>query len=238
MSVAPFVRPDWPAPAHVHAAVTTRHWQGAWLPPSGQAPGVSEPQTERLIAALGLPQAPRWLRQQHGIEVIELTDAVGDVPSADAALTRAPGVVLAVRSADCLPILVTDSQGSEIAAIHAGWRGLSSGVIEATLGRLEAPPGRLLAWLGPAAGATAYEVGAEVRDALLGGHRDAAKALVASRPGHWWCDLYALARQRLAAVGVSRVYGGNCCTIADADRFYSHRRAAEPGRMASLIWIG
>jgi polyphenol oxidase len=165
-------------------------------------------------------------------------DAAGDaVPVADAAVTSTPGTVLAILSADCLPVLFTAVDGSEVAAAHAGWRGLLAGVLEATIGAMDIAPDRLLAWMGPAAGPFAYEVGDEVRAAFIAVDASSAAAFAASRPGHWWCDLYHLARRRLSAAGVGRISGGGHCTITEAERFYSHRRDRRTGRMASLVWI-
>ena len=160
----------------------------------------------------------------------------GIEPEADAAATRTPGVVLAILTADCLPVVFATDDGTSIAAAHAGWRGLAAGVLEATLDAMQADPARILAWLGPAAGPLAYEVGDEVRAAFVDRDPDAADAFVATRPGHWRCDLYALARRRLAARGVTRVSGGTRCTIGDRERFYSHRREQRTGRMATLVW--
>lgn len=158
-------------------------------------------------------------------------------PEADAAFTVQARVVLAILSADCLPILVCAGDGAEIAAIHAGWRGLASGVIQSCLGRLRTPPENVLVWLGPAIGPHSYEVGDEVREAFAGLADASSMAFTAARPGHWHCDLYALARQRLNALGVTRIYGGNFDTFTDP-RFYSYRRdGARSGRFASLIWI-
>jgi YfiH family protein len=158
-------------------------------------------------------------------------------PVADAAVTRSPGEVLAILSADCLPVLLCAADGSEIAAAHAGWRGLAGGVIEATMAAMQTAPADLLAWLGPAAGPQAYEVGAEVRDAMLLADAGASLAFSPTRPGHWHCDLYALARRRLQAAGIRSIHGGERCTISEPAHFYSHRRDGRSGRMASLIWI-
>jgi YfiH family protein len=230
VSVAPFLIPDWPAPARVRAATTTRAWPGDWRDPAERA---------RLRQALGPPSEPRWLHQVHGTRVVADGDwpAAGTEPDADAAITREPGVVLAVRTADCLPILLAAADGSAVAAIHAGWRGLAAGIVESTLARWPAAPAATLAWIGPAAGRSAYEVDATVRDAFLDRDPGAVAAFRDSRPGHWCCDLPALARRRLAACGIPRVTGGDRCTITEADTFYSWRRAAEPGRMATLVWI-
>jgi hypothetical protein len=178
------------------------------------------------------------LHQVHGDRVLRMTVEVPESePQADAAFTSEPGVVLAIQTADCLPLLVCANDGSEIAAIHAGWRGLAGGVIEACIRRLATPSSRLLAWFGPAIGPASYEVGEEVRAVFVARDADAAAAFAPTRPGHWHCDLYALARQRLAALGVTRIFGGGFDTFADS-RFYSYRRdGASSGRIASLIWL-
>jgi YfiH family protein len=177
-------------------------------------------------------QPPPSLRERRG---------ESDEPEADASITSVPGVVLAVLTADCLPVAFAAADGSEIAVAHAGWRGLAAGVLEATVEAMRTPASRLVAWLGPAAGPDAYEIGADVRDAFVSRDPRAAIAFVATRPGHWNVDLYALAKQRLAEAGVAAVHGGGLCTISDA-RFYSHRRSTtdgsgRTGRMATLAWI-
>lgn len=158
-------------------------------------------------------------------------------PAADAAVTRTPGRVLAVLTADCLPVLFCDRAGSVAAVAHAGWRGLAAGVLEATVAATEVPPATLLAHLGPAIGPTAFEVGAEVRAAFLAHDPAAAGAFVPNGPGKWLADLYSLARLRLAAAGVSAVSGGGLCTYRDSERFYSYRRDGRTGRMAALVWL-
>jgi YfiH family protein len=244
---ASVIVPDWPAAARAHALTTTRRLPGNSLPPydafnlglrSGEDEATVCANRALLQRAFTLPSPPRWLHQVHGDRVLRMTTEVPDgEPQADAAFTAEPGVVLAIQTADCLPILLCAEDGTQIAAIHAGWRGLSAGVVEACVRRLSTPPSRLLAWLGPAIGPASYEVGAEVRDAFLRQHADAQGAFVPTRPGHWHCDLYALARQRLVALGVTRISGGGFDTFADA-RFYSYRRdGARSGRMASLIWL-
>lgn len=214
-----------------------------------------------LRSLLALPSEPRWLRQVHGAAVAVFTPvgahlcatatsdpaaindiavahscAPADEPEADAAVTRDPGVVLAILSADCLPVVFASDDGAVIGAAHAGWRGLAAGVLEATLDAMRIAPARVVAWLGPAAGPAAYEVGAEVRAAFVDGDPAGASAFAPTRPGHWHCDLYALARRRLAARGVTRVAGGVHCTISDRARFHSHRRDQRAGRMATLVW--
>jgi len=244
--------PDWPAPACVRAAVTTRELPGASRAPydafnlgahCGDDPVGVVANRAAIVPLLALPAAPRWLRQVHGVDVAcfddasdRVVDAAQEAAIADAAVTRTPDVVLCVLTADCLPVLVCADDGSEVAAIHAGWRGLAAGAIEACVARMRTPAGRLLAWIGPAIGARSYEVGEEVRSAFVAQAAAAAAAFVSTRPGHWLCDLPALARQRLAAIGFQRVYGGDFDTATDA-RFYSHRRDKVSGRFASLIWI-
>lgn len=238
---------DWPAPARVRAAVTTRDLAGASRPPfeafnlgahCGDDPAAVATNRAVLLRLLDLPAPPRWLLQVHGTDLAQFDSpvAVGDSPSADASLTRAPGVVLAVLTADCLPLLVCADDGSEIAAIHAGWRGLAAGVIERCVERLRTPREKVLVWLGPAIGARSYEVGAEVREAFVAQAENDAGAFSPTRPGHWQCDLCALARRRLATLGVLRVYGGSFDTFSDP-RFYSYRRAPHTGRFASLVWL-
>lgn len=241
---------DWAAPVGVHAFTTLRHGAGRSQAPFdsfnlgtryGQYrddPAMVEANRAELIERFGLPSPPRWLHQVHGTGVVRFSrDATQDEPDGDAAVTAEPGVVLAILTADCLPVVFASDDGRVIGAAHAGWRGLAGGVLERTVEAMQVDPGRLLAWLGPAAGPQAYEIGAEVRDAFVGGDARAAPAFVATRPDHWRVDLYALARLRLADAGVLRVRGGGLCTITDAQRFYSHRRDAQTGRMATLIWM-
>ena len=242
-----WIFPDWPAPPSVHAAITTRGGPGISAPPfdrfnlglrSGDVADVVSANRSALQQALGLPSPPRWLRQVHGISVAQLGPlASADEPQADAAVSHIPGTVLAILTADCLPVLFCADDGGEIGAAHAGWRGLAAGVLEATLTQLETPAHRLFAWLGPCIGAASYEVGEEVRDAFVVSDAGAACCFALTRPGHWLADLAALARRRLQAAGVQRIRGGGFDTLADA-RFYSYRRdGARSGRLASLIWL-
>ena len=237
--------PDWPAPARVRAACTTRIGgvsQGPYASLNmGRSSGdVSEAVSEnrrRVHQALSLPAEPCWIRQVHGARAVQMPQAAPE-PEADASFTIQPGVVCAVQAADCLPVLLCDQAGTVVAAAHAGWRGLAGGVLERTVAALPVPPGDLLAWLGPAIGPEAFEVGQEVREAFLAA--DAA-AVQAFRPGalagKYYADLFALARMRLARAGVHRVCGGGVSTHADPARFYSYRRDGASGRMAALIWI-
>ena len=233
--------PDWPAPARVRAVVASVRDAGA---DAGRA---------MLREALALPAEPCWLRQVHGDGVARFSlpplageaarradggnfATASDEPAADAAVTRTPGTVLAIKTADCLPVLFCNAAGSEIAAAHAGWRGLSAGVLENTLAAMRSRREDIVAWLGPAIAAPSYEVGEEVRAAFLAHDPAAASAFAATRPGHWLCDLYALARQRLRTAGVARVSGGGLDTFSDP-RLHSYRRdGANSGRMVSLVW--
>lgn len=245
--MAAWAQPDWPVPAHVRALYTLRHGAGVSLPPfdhfnlgarCGDDAAALAENRQLLVEGAKLPQPPRWLNQVHGTAVHRFDAPQNSVePDADAAVTAAPDCVLAVLTADCLPLLLCAQDGSEVAAVHAGWRGLCGGVIEASVAAMRSAPGEILAWLGPAAGPQAYEVGEEVRSAFITRDPQAQRAFCSTRPGHWYCDLYALARQRLNALGVTRVFGGDFCTISDPQRFFSHRRDARTGRMASLIWL-
>lgn len=237
--------PDWPAPAKVRALVTTRiggvsasPWDSLNLGDHvGDAPAAVAENRRRLRALL--PAEPVWLRQVHGTLCIDAAQASAGA-EADAALARAPGVVCAVLTADCLPVLLCDDAGSVVAAAHAGWRGLAAGVIEATVQAMGLPGERLVAWLGPAIGPENFEVGDEVRAAFVAHDPAAAQAFVpgrTDRPGKWYCDIYRLARQRLAALGVRRVTSADFCTVAERERFYSYRRDGVTGRMASLVWL-
>ncbi|HEY0634121.1 MAG TPA: peptidoglycan editing factor PgeF [Gammaproteobacteria bacterium] len=235
--------PDWPAPPQVRAGTTTRQG-GVSLPPYntlnlashvGDEPRAVAENRRRLREQLQLPEEPRWLNQVHGRCAADA--AVVAAPcDADASFTALPGVVCAVLTADCLPLLLCDRAGTKVAAVHAGWRGLHGGVIEQTVRAMNIAGEELLAWLGPAIGPAAFEVGGEVRDAFMAVDARAAQAF-RTHGERWLADLYLLARQRLAAVGVTDVFGGGRCTFHEPDKFYSYRREAQTGRMASLIWL-
>ncbi|MDR2688783.1 MAG: peptidoglycan editing factor PgeF [Azoarcus sp.] len=231
-----FILPDWPAPATVRALVSTR-LDGNLATRVGDDPAVVAANRARLFQHL--PAEPVWLEQVHGREVIDADGwpASAGIPVADAAVAHRHGVVCAVLTADCLPVLFCDEAGSVVAAAHAGWRGLLAGVLEATLARMAVAPVRIMAWLGPAIGPQAFEVGPEVRAAFLERAPEAEAAFYARRGDKWFADLFQLARQRLAAAGVAHIHGGGLCTWHDAARFYSYRREGKTGRFASLIWL-
>lgn len=240
---------DWPAPPGVHAFTTLRHGAGASQAPfdtfnlgnryaaEGDDPAVVARNRAELVRIAGLPAEPHWLRQVHGIDVVRVDGpGQGTEPAADASVTSTPGTVLAILTADCLPVVFAADDGSEVAAAHAGWPGLSAGMLEATVAAMRTPAERLVAWIGPAAGPDRYEIGAEVRDRFLAWDACLDSAFVPTRPGHWRVDLFAIARTRLARAGVARVHGGDVCTLSDPQRFFSHRRDARTGRMATLAW--
>lgn len=221
---ADIIAPDWPAPPNVRALVTSR------------ALGDLKGEEGRNKLRARLPADPVWLRQVHGVTVVDAAVAPAGA-IADASFAKRKNVVCAVMAADCLPVLFADESRMAVGIAHAGWRGLSAGVLEATVHAMAVPPGRLLAWLGPAIGPQAYEIGAEVRAAFLARDARAETAFTPTRPGHWRLDLYAVARQRLASVGVSRVSGGGFCTATDTERFFSYRRDKAEERMAAAIWL-
>ncbi len=237
-----FLIPDWPAPASVRALQTTRSGGISLAPWNSFNLGAhvgDDPRhvaENRLLLSSALPAEPLWLNQVHGISVADaVTDPAGI--AADAAVAHAPGAVCVVMTADCLPVLFCDRAGSVVAAAHAGWRGLAAGVLEATIASMGVPPERLLAWLGPAIGPENFEVGDEVRAAFLGDDPAASGAFKAKSSGKWLADIYQLARLRLQRAGVLSISGGQWCTVADAERFFSYRRDGVTGRMATLIWL-
>ncbi len=183
-----------------------------------------------------LPGEPKWLKQVHGTGVVDAAGALAWTV-ADASYTRKTNTVCTVMVADCMPVLLAHDGGEVVAIAHAGWRGLGAGVIESAVAAMDTPAERVLAWLGPAIGPADYEVGEEVRSAFLEHDAQAGSAFQATRPGHWHLDLYAVARQRLAALGIARVFGGGFSTAADPARFFSYRRDKASERMAAAIWI-
>ncbi|EXJ15205.1 peptidoglycan editing factor PgeF [Imhoffiella purpurea] len=235
--------PDWPAPERVRAVSTTRGGGVSRGPFASlnladhvdDDPADVAHNRRSLVAHLGLPHEPCWLTQMHGCRVV---DAEAGRADADASLATRPGPVCVVMTADCLPLLICDDRGTRVAAVHAGWRGLAGGVIESAVASLCLEPDRLMVWLGPAIGPDAFEVGAEVRDAFVAIDPMAGGAFrPGDREGRWFADLFTLARQRLARLGVRRVFGGGDCTHSQPGRFFSYRRDGTTGRMASLIWL-
>ncbi len=239
-----WIIPDWPVPHNVRALSTTRTGGvstgvyasfnlGAHV---GDDSAAVVENRRRLRETLGLPHEPCWLHQVHDARVVRLEGAA-ITESADAAVSSKAGEACVVMTADCLPVLLCDAAGKTVAAAHAGWRGISAGVLEATVAAMQIEPGEILAWLGPAIGPQTYEVGEDVRAALAQDRPEAEQAFEPSRSGKWFCDLYALARLRLRSVGVRHIYGGGFCTLTESRRFFSYRRDGECGRMATLIWL-
>jgi len=237
-----YILPGWPAPPGVRALATTRcggvshgPWQSFNL---GAHVGDERPAVaaNRALLRRELPAEPLWLAQVHGAHCVDAALAAPGV-EADASFSRQRGVVCAVLVADCLPVLFCDERATVVGIAHAGWRGLAAGVIEATVAAMGEPGARLMAWLGPAIGPQAFEVGGEVRDAFIARDQQAASAFAAVAGGKWLCDIYGLARQRLNAIGIGRIAGADCCTMRDAERFFSYRRDGVTGRMASLVWL-
>jgi hypothetical protein len=246
MSGPAYLPADWPAVPGVRALCTLRRGGVSAAPFDsfnfgqrvGDAPALLQQNLQRLTAAVQLPGSPQWLEQVHGVEVADL-DQPGP-RQADAAVTGVAGVVCAIQTADCLPVLLAAVDGSAVGAAHAGWRGLAGGVLANAVDALRARATAgiaLQAWLGPAIGQAQFEVGDEVRAAFCEADSGAAEAFAANARGRWQADLYALARRALAAQGVTAVSGGGCCTYTQSDDFYSYRRAPRTGRMASLVWI-
>ncbi|MEW7865899.1 peptidoglycan editing factor PgeF [Aeromonas diversa] len=241
-----FIQPDWPAPARVRALSTTRAGGlsvGAFTGLNlgdhvGDDPATVLANRALLQQEASIPGRIPWLTQVHGTAVHQAGTPFTTAPEADAACAHQARQPCAVMTADCLPVLFCDRAGTVVAAAHAGWRGLHAGVLEETLNAMGCEPAEVLAWMGPAIGPNAFEVGPEVRDAFLADQAEAVAAFTPSpNVGKWLADIYALARLRLARAGVSAVYGGEHCTVSDPARFYSYRRDSQTGRMVSLIWL-
>ncbi|MCA1930501.1 peptidoglycan editing factor PgeF [Rheinheimera sp.] len=239
---------DWPAPLHVKTAISTRQGGVSLGPYAGLNLGshVSDAaqsvEQNRLLfrQQAQMPAEPLWLNQVHGTDCVWLEQSdfsVGPV-CADASTTKSKAVVSVVLTADCLPVLFCDAAGTQVAAAHAGWRGLVDGVLEQTLAQF-AEPHQVMAWLGPAIGPKAFEVGDEVRQAFIAKDARAGAAFVAipNKSGKWLADLYQLACLRLTAAGLTQIFGGGFCTFTEESRFYSYRRDGQTGRMASCIWL-
>lgn len=242
LSESDLIIPDWPASARVKALQTTRAGglsKSAYASLNlgehvGDNPMVVAANRQRLNRFV--PTEPVWMRQIHGAKVIDAGQA-GCLPEADAAFARTTDSICCVMTADCLPVLLCDRGGTVVAAAHAGWRGLLHGVIEAAIASMRVSPSELLAWLGPAIGPQAFQVGDEVREGFVKAHGEAEDAFVPHADGKWLADIYLLARQRLNGAGVTQIYGGGFCTYTDSARFFSYRREKVTGRMASLIWL-
>ncbi|MEJ0038783.1 MAG: peptidoglycan editing factor PgeF [Gammaproteobacteria bacterium] len=257
------ITPEWDAPVDVRAVMTTRLGGVSAAPWDslnvgvhvGDSPAAVLENRMRVRREADLPAEPVWLEQVHGSSVVVLDvsstprTATADQlmqsrrPRADAAVTRDAGVVCAIQVADCLPVLFAARDGSVVGAAHAGWRGLASGVLGATVAAMDVPPDQIVAWLGPAIGPRHFEVGDEVVAAFAAtAHSDqraqTETAFVPHAKGKWLCDLFTLARLRLAGAGVTQVSGGGLCTVSDSKRFYSYRRDGQTGRMAALVWLG
>jgi YfiH family protein len=243
MAIDPhWIVPDWPAPARVKALVTTRHGGAstgshASLNLSfdcGDDPACVRENRERLRAHL--PAEPKWMQQVHATRIIA-ADRVTRVEAADASIAREAGTVCVVMIADCLPVLLCSAAGDVIGIAHAGWRGLAAGVIEATVQAMACPPADLIAWLGPAIGPDAFEVGDEVHTAFIEAGHNTEPAFRRKSPHKWLADLHELARERLRKCGILSVHGAPACTYGDPERFFSYRRARTTGRMAALLWM-
>ncbi len=236
-----WITADWPAPDTVVAGTTTRAGgvsAGVFESLNlgvhvGDDPAAVAENRGRFVAMCDLPGEPGWLTQVHGTAVSVAGET--DAAESDAAIARDPATVVAVLTADCLPILLCARSGAEVAAIHGGWRGLAAGVVTTTLSRMATAPDGLMAWLGPAISQAAFEVGGEVRQAFVDREAAAAACFEPNERGRWQADLYGLARLQLRAAGVSAVYGGEHCTNRDPDRFFSYRRDGQCGRMASFV---
>ena len=240
-----YIRPTWPAPSSIHAYVSTRMGGVSREPFDGLNLGLHVQDEAALVhrnrqlfaSCIDMPDTAVWLNQVHGIDVISLPCEISP-DSADAAVSREINQVCAVLTADCLPVFFCNQSGAQVAVAHAGWRGLCSGILESTLAQFDTND-NVMAWLGPAIGPNAFEVGAEVREAFMAISTEASQAFrQVENSDKWLGDLYLLARQRLTAAGVSQIYGGEFCTFTDNERFYSYRRDGKTGRMASVIWIG
>lgn len=237
------IKPDWPAAGKVKAFMTTR--QGGVSQPPFESMNLGDHvgddparvRNNRRLLRNSLPSEPHWLQQVHGRKV-SCADDDQRLPQADASFSREPGNICVVMTADCLPVLFCDEEGTVVAAAHAGWRGLAAGVLEATVESMKKPTGKIMAWMGAAIGPAAFEVGEEVREVFIREIPSSSSAFKSgNQPGKWWADIYQLAQLRLARIGVTQVFGGGLCTYTDNQRFYSFRRDGPTGRMASLIWL-
>jgi len=234
--------PGWPAPGNVRALQTTRTGGCSAVPYDSLNLGdhvgdaaLAVARNRMLLNTL-LPSEPVWLKQVHGT-VVANADKAGCLPQADACIARHRASVCVVMTADCLPVLLCDTQGGVVSAAHAGWKGLSAGVIEATVRAMDVAPQNLMAWLGPAISQDAFEVGEEVRAMFVDADPQAAAAFVPGLPGKWFADIYALSRLRLNALGITSIHGGDHCTYRESERFFSYRRDGVTGRMGTFVWL-
>lgn len=245
------IQPDWPCPPNVKAVISTRRGgvsSGAYASGNlsdhvGDDPALVLANRQQLAKQTGVPNWP-WLQQVHGTDLVQFDESLREGSPADGVYTSAPGRACAVLTADCLPVLLCNDSGTQVAAVHAGWKGLAAGILNKSVEAFADKSSSLMAYLGPAIGPEHFEVGADVYTAFAGlfGRMEAGddwqSAFVpASRPGHYLADLYGLARSVFSRLGVERVYGGNYCTFADQDSFYSYRRDGVTGRMVSAIWL-
>ena len=228
------IKPNWPAPKNIVAFTTTQDLNLG--NPSVYGAETIAKNREILRTEMHLPNKPYWIKQTHSNIAIEINHDY-KITEADASYTTEKNCICAVLTADCLPVLVCDKNGTAVAAIHAGWRSLVSGIIENTLDLFSQKPDQLMAWLGPAIGPKVYEVGDEVRAQFLEHDPQAALAFAPSPNDRWLMDLYLLAKQRLKTKGVTNIYGGEHCTYTENDCFFSHRRDSQTGRQASLIYF-
>jgi len=239
------IKPDWPVAKHIHAFTSTRLggvsqgiYHGLNLAHHvDDEPDAVQANRDLLQQQFHLPHTVKWLQQIHSTQAIA-ADTIENGTKADALYTNKANTICAVLTADCLPILVCNKQGDKIAAIHAGWRGLASGIIQTTLEKLAEPADHLLLWFGPAIGARHYQVGQDFYDTFLSISPMMQQAFKQTSPTHWHADIYALAKLQCEQLGIKHIYGGEHCTFADSTHFYSHRRDGTTGRMASLIWFG
>jgi YfiH family protein len=239
-----FIRPNWPVPPHIHAFCTTRAGGNSLAPYDSfnlanhvdDNPQHVERNRQLLTQTAKLPESPRWLTQHHSIDVVNSRDWIKDMP-ADGLFSAEKNHVCVAMTADCLPVLICDTKGTQVAAVHAGWRGLADGILEQAIEQFTGEKRELLIWLGPAIGPTHFEVGQDVVSAFTAHLLEAESAFKQIDNGQFMADIYSLARQRLNALGVDAIYGGDYCTADDPDQFFSYRRDQVTGRMASLIWI-
>ncbi len=238
-----YIQPNWPAPSHVHAASTTR-LLGSSTGPYGQfnlGLGTGDDRElvlqnrQQLQSDLNLPSAPQWIYQTHGTDVALLPQNKIRI-DADASTTQAANVVCVVMTADCLPVLLCDTDGTQIAAVHAGWRSLGHGILERTLEHFAMPRQQIMAWLGPAISVKAFEVGQDVFDTFCQAYPEDQQAFHPKSEQKYFADIYQLARLRLQRLGLDAIYGGDRCTYSEQDTFFSYRRDQVTGRMATLIW--